>query len=72
MDEDGSGTISAVEFDALSFLFNFKRQVVKDIFTEFDISGDQASKIEGEGRGGGEGLEFDIAGDYGRVVKLDQ
>ena len=41
MDEDASGTISAVEFDGLSFLFNFKRHVVRDIFNEFDISGDQ-------------------------------
>ena len=44
MDEDASGTISAVEFDGLSFLFNFKRHVVRDIFNEFDISGDQVRK----------------------------
>jgi len=41
MDEDGSGSISAVEFDGLSCLFNFKRTVVREIFNEFDISGDQ-------------------------------
>ena len=41
MDEDGSGSISAVEFDGLSCLFNFKKSVVREIFNEFDISGDQ-------------------------------
>jgi len=62
MDEDGSGSISAVEFDGLSFLFNFKRQVVKDIFTEFDILGDHVSEIAGDGMGWERGseVEFDI------------
>ncbi|XP_074644053.1 EF-hand calcium-binding domain-containing protein 9-like [Tubulanus polymorphus] len=41
MDEDGSNTISADEFENLGFLFNVAGDPVKDIFGEFDVSGDQ-------------------------------
>ncbi len=41
LDEDGSNTISADEFENFGFLFNFQGKAVKKIFDEFDISGDQ-------------------------------
>lgn len=42
MDEDGGGTISAEEFGQYGFLFNLKEHSVRDIFLEFDVSGDEA------------------------------
>ncbi|XP_072027578.1 EF-hand calcium-binding domain-containing protein 9-like [Amphiura filiformis] len=42
LDEDGSQSISAEEFSAFGFLFNFHGDAVKQIFDDFDISGDQA------------------------------
>ena len=41
LDEDGSQSISAEEFSAFGFLFNFQADAVKQIFDDFDISGDQ-------------------------------
>ena len=41
MDEDGGGTISADEFGHYGFLFNLKEHSVRDIFFEFDVSGDE-------------------------------
>ena len=43
LDEDGSGDISAEEFESFGFLFNFQGSAVRQIFKEFDISGDQVS-----------------------------
>lgn len=40
MDFDGSGTVSAEEFERIGFLFNFYSTAVKAIFKEFDVSGD--------------------------------
>lgn len=41
LDEDQSGTISAHEFEVFGFLFNMDKDCIKDIFDEFDVSGDQ-------------------------------
>ncbi|KAJ8025936.1 EF-hand calcium-binding domain-containing protein 9 [Holothuria leucospilota] len=41
LDEDGSQSISAGEFSAFGFLFNFHGDAVNQIFKDFDISGDQ-------------------------------
>lgn len=41
MDEDGSNSISAEEFEEFGFLFNFQGRAVRQIFKEFDVSGDQ-------------------------------
>ncbi|XP_077992178.1 EF-hand calcium-binding domain-containing protein 9-like [Glandiceps talaboti] len=41
LDEDGSQTISAEEFGSFGFLFNFYGVAVGEIFSEFDVSGDQ-------------------------------
>ena len=41
LDEDGSNSISAEEFETFGFLFNFQGKAVKRIFHEFDVSGDQ-------------------------------
>ena len=41
LDEDGSSTISADEFEGFSFLFNFEGRAVKQVFDEFDVSGKQ-------------------------------
>ena len=43
MDEDGSSSISADEFERFSFLFNFEVGAVRQVFDEFDISGNQVS-----------------------------
>lgn len=45
LDEDSSQSISAEEFSAFGFLFNFHGDAVKQIFTDFDISGDQVERI---------------------------
>ena len=45
LDEDGSNDISAEEFESFGFLFNFQGRAVRQIFREFDVSGDQVSKI---------------------------
>jgi Ca2+-binding EF-hand superfamily protein len=41
MDEDGSNSVSALEFETVGFLFNFQGRAVRQIFKEFDVSGDQ-------------------------------
>ena len=41
LDEDGSNDISAEEFESFGFLFNFQGSAVRQIFREFDVSGDQ-------------------------------
>ena len=41
LDEDGSNSVSADEFELFGFLFNFHGDAVRRIFNEFDISGDQ-------------------------------
>ena len=41
MDEDGSNSVSADEFEQFGFLFNFQGRAVRHIFKEFDVSGDQ-------------------------------
>lgn len=43
LDEDGSNDISAEEFESFGFLFNFQGSAVRQIFKEFDVSGDQVS-----------------------------
>lgn len=43
LDADGSGNISADEFEGFGFLFNFHKGAVREIFKEFDVSGDQVS-----------------------------
>ena len=54
LDEDGSHDISAEEFEGFGFLFNFHGSAVRQIFREFDVSGDQVS-IGGGGGFWGEG-----------------
>lgn len=46
MDEDGGGTISAEEFGHYGFLFNLTDHSVRDIFFEFDVSGDEVCEIK--------------------------
>ncbi|XP_002730510.2 EF-hand calcium-binding domain-containing protein 9-like, partial [Saccoglossus kowalevskii] len=41
LDEDGSQSVSAVEFESFGFLFNFYGTAVNQIFSDFDVSGDQ-------------------------------
>lgn len=41
LDEDNSGSISAEEFQQLGFLFNMQGDAINQIFSEFDVSGDQ-------------------------------
>ena len=41
LDEDNSGSISAHEFESFGFLFNMHKDCIRDIFAEFDVSGDQ-------------------------------
>ena len=41
LDEDQSGTISAHEFEVFGFLFSMDKDCIRDIFAEFDVSGDQ-------------------------------
>ncbi|XP_038065472.1 EF-hand calcium-binding domain-containing protein 9-like [Patiria miniata] len=41
LDEDRSHSISAEEFSAFGFLFNFQGAAVSQIFKDFDISGDE-------------------------------
>ena len=41
LDEDGSGSVGVEEFENFGFLFNFTRSSVRQIFKEFDISGDK-------------------------------
>ena len=43
LDEDGSNDISAEEFESFGFLFNFQGSAVRQIFREFDVSGDQVT-----------------------------
>ena len=46
LDEDGSDTISAKEFNNIGFLFNFQKNAIKRIFLDFDISGDKVFQIK--------------------------
>ncbi|KAJ3415741.1 EF-hand calcium-binding domain-containing protein 9 [Chytridiales sp. JEL 0842] len=39
LDEDGGKTISMTEFSTLGFLFNFSPRAIKNIYAEFDITG---------------------------------
>ena len=41
LDEDGSSSISAEEFEGFCFLFNFEVKAVRQVFDEFDVSGKQ-------------------------------
>lgn len=41
LDEDKSGNISAEEFENFGFLFNLQGDAIREIFSEFDVSGDQ-------------------------------
>ncbi|KAL7748285.1 EF-hand calcium-binding domain-containing protein 9 [Sorochytrium milnesiophthora] len=41
LDEDGSKAVSRSEFETLGFLFGFSRTAVKQIYDEFDVSGNQ-------------------------------
>ena len=41
LDADGSNNISAEEFESFGFLFNFDGGAARQIFKEFDVSGDQ-------------------------------
>lgn len=41
MDIDGSGNLSVKEFENFCLLFGFHSKVVKNLFNEFDLSGDQ-------------------------------
>ncbi|CAF0818824.1 unnamed protein product [Didymodactylos carnosus] len=42
LDDDGSDTLSAEEFQRLAFLFNLDNQAINLIFQDFDVSGDAA------------------------------
>lgn len=46
LDEDGSTNISADEFEGFSFLFNFEAGLVRQVFDEFDVSGNQVGKVD--------------------------
>ena len=37
--------MSADEFEAFAFLFNFRKAAAKKLFQEFDVSGDQVGKF---------------------------
>lgn len=41
LDEDKSGEISAEEFENFGFLFSLQGDAIREIFAEFDVSGDQ-------------------------------
>jgi len=41
LDEDKSGNISAEEFENFGFLFSLQGDAIREIFSEFDVSGDQ-------------------------------
>lgn len=41
LNEDASNAVSVDEFVNFGFLFNFREDAIKDIFKEFDLSGDQ-------------------------------
>jgi len=41
MDKDGSATIDVEEFEIFGLLFNLGIKAIKDIFNDFDVSGDQ-------------------------------
>ena len=43
LDTDGSNNISGDEFEKFGFLFNFEVSALRQIFKEFDITGDQVS-----------------------------
>ena len=45
LDADGSGNISGDEFENFGFLFNFEASAVNQIFREFDVSGDQVTRL---------------------------
>ena len=41
MDRDGSATIDVEEFEIFGLLFNLGLKAIRDIFNDFDVSGDQ-------------------------------
>ena len=41
MDKDGSATIDVEEFEIFGLLFNLGLKAIRDIFNDFDVSGDQ-------------------------------
>ena len=43
LDRDASQSISGNEFEAYGFVFNLKGKAVRQIFNEFDVSGDRVS-----------------------------
>lgn len=45
LNEDASNAVSVDEFVNFGFLFNFREDAIKDIFKEFDLSGDQVRGI---------------------------
>lgn len=47
LDLDGELNIGATNFENYRFLFNIKRQELRDLFQDFDISGDRVSGDSG-------------------------
>ncbi len=45
LDENGSKSVSRIEFETLGFLFNFSKKAVEKIFREFDISGNSVRNL---------------------------
>ena len=45
LDRDASQSISGNEFEAYGFVFNLKGKAVRQIFNEFDVSGDRVSSL---------------------------
>jgi Ca2+-binding EF-hand superfamily protein len=46
LDEDSSGNISSFEFETFGFMFNLEGKAIREIFKDFDVSGDQVSKYD--------------------------
>eukprot|EP00727_Mastigamoeba_balamuthi_P012041 m51a1_g746 hypothetical protein (210) ;mRNA; f:511790-512529 len=40
LDEDGSGTVSQREFEVFGYIFDYSPQSIREIFREFDVTGD--------------------------------
>lgn len=45
LDEDSSGNISSFEFETFGFMFNLEGKAIREIFKDFDVSGDQVGVI---------------------------